>query len=500
MSVSRRAGPAAGRTGRVDPVLGRRQRRLALGRVVVDVGQLDRQLVVGHGHHPAAVAVDDRDRAAPVALAREQPVAQAVVDGELAQRLGLQLGHDRLLGLGCRQTVELAGVDQPLVVAVGDERLALRHLAVGRLDDLADLEPELGREVVVALVVGGHRHHRAGAVLHQHVVGDVHRDLLAGDGVGDRAAERHAGLLALGAALLGRLGQRVLDVVAHLLAAVEARDVRVLGSEHEEGGAVERVRAGGEDGVVDAQLLAAEDHLGALRAADPVLLHDLDVTRPVDRLEVVEQAVGVVGDAEEPLLELAQLDLGAAALAAPVDHLLVGEHGGVLGAPVDRRLLAVGEPPLVEAQEQPLRPAVVRRLVGAELARPVDRDAPVAELALELGDRGLGRLARVLAGADRVVLGRQAEGVVAERVQDAVAVAATEVRDRVADRVDLQVADVRLAGGVRQHLEHVRLRALVGVVGDLPRALLGPQGLPLGLDLGWVVALHCRGQEYSRAA
>ena len=61
----------------------------------------------------------------------------------------------------------------------------------------------------------------------------------------------------------------------------------------------------------------------------------------------------------------------------------------------------------------------------------------------------------MLTGLDRVVLGGQAEGVVAHRVQDAPAGAAVKVRDRVADGVDLEVADVRLAARVRQHLEYV---------------------------------------------
>ena len=104
----------------------------------------------------------------------------------------------------------------------------------------------------------------------------------------------------------------------------------MLGRHHEEGRAEQRVGAGREDRVVDAELAAAEVDLGAVAAADPVALHRLDVLGPVDRVEVVEQPVGVVGDLEEPLLELAQLDLGAAALAVAVDHLLVGEHGLVV--------------------------------------------------------------------------------------------------------------------------------------------------------------------------
>ena len=341
--------------------------------------------------------------------------------------------------------------------------------------------------------MAGHRHDRAGAVLHQHVVGDEHRDLLAVDRVDDAAPERHAGLLAvLGAALLGRLAADPVDVLAHLLlgrrAGDQALQLGVLGGEDEEGGAEEGVGTGGEDREVEVELLAAEDDLGPLGAADPVALHRDHVLGPgLEQVEVGEQAVGVVGDAEEPLLELALDDLGAAALAAAVDDLLVGEHGGVLRAPLDRRLGAVGEALLEQPQEDPLGPAVVLGGVGAELARPVDRDPPLAELALEGGDRALGRLARRLAGLDRVVLGRQAEGVVAHRVDHLEAVAAAEVGDRVADRVALEMADVGLARGVGQHLQHVGLRLRVveaglARVGDLPGPLLGPDLLPLALD------------------
>ncbi len=348
---------------------------------------------------------------------------------------------------------------------------------------------------VVALVVRGHRHQRARAVLHEHVVGDEHRQLLAVDGVRDRAPQRYAGLRLVDVAaqlLVG--GQRTVDVVAHLRLVLralgQAQHVGVLGRHREERRAEERVGARREHDVVGAGVLAAERDLGALRAADPVALHDLDVLGPLDRVEVLEQPVGVVGDAKEPLRELADLDERAGPLAAAVLDLLVGEHGLLDGVPVDRRLLLVGQTTLEELEEDPLRPAVDARLVRAELARPVDRDAPFVEGLAELHDRGIRRRARVLARLDRVVLGRQAERVVAHRVEDPAARAAMEVRDGVADGVDLQVADVRLAAGVRQHDEHVGLRPrVVGVVGDLPRALVGPHLLPARLDLGGVVAV-----------
>ena len=363
--------------------------------------------------------------------------------------------------------VEAAAVDHRPVAGEGQLLVAVDHLADRKAEALGELE--------VALVVRRDGHDRAGAVLGQHVVGDEHRQLLAVDRVGDGPAQRHAGLLpVLFAALLGAGRQRALDVLADVRRVGHPQHVGVLGRHHEEGGPEQRVGAGGEHLVVGAQLLTAEGDLRALRAADPVALHRLDVRGPVDVVEVVEQPVGVVGDLEEPLLQRARLHEAAAPLAAPVDHLLVGQHGLVLGAPVHRGLAAVGQSLLEQAQEDPLRPAVVAGLVGAELAGPVDRDAPVLELAPELLDRGLGRLPRVLAGADRVVLGRQPERVVAQGMEHPEPVAAPEVGDGVAHRVDLQMADVGLARGVGQHLQDIGLRALVGLVGDLPGALLGP--------------------------
>ena len=366
-------------------------------------------------------------------------------------------------------------------------------------DDWADRQVERLREVEVALVVRRHRHDRARAVLHQHVVRDEHRDLLAGDGVRHRAPERHAGFRLVDVATqLRGFGDRCVDVLMHPVLVLGARGelehVGVLGGHHEERGAEQRVRSGREHRVVDPELLAAEHDLSALAAPDPVALHRLDVLGPLDRGQVVEQAVGVVGDPEEPLLELANLHQVAASLAASIDHLLVGEHRLVVRAPLDRRLLAVGQVALEQLQEDPLRPAVVRRLVRAELATPVDRDAPAMEPVAICRDRPVGGDPRVHAGLDRVVLRGQAERVIAHRVQHAPADPPVEVRDRVAERVVLQMADVRLAARVRQHLEHVRLLAPVNVavvrrlVGDLPRVLARPQLLPLGLDLLRVIA------------
>ena len=71
VSLSRFAGPPHGRAVDVDPVLGRGQRRGALGLQVgaAQVRQHDRQLVVGDGDLAARLAVHDRDRRSPSSAA-----------------------------------------------------------------------------------------------------------------------------------------------------------------------------------------------------------------------------------------------------------------------------------------------------------------------------------------------------------------------------------------------------------------------------------------------
>ena len=79
----------------------------------------------GTGTMPQVVAVDDRDRAAPIALPRQAPVAQAEVDLALGDRLAAELL--RLQALGDRvegglrvDPVEEARVDHHAVVVEGD--------------------------------------------------------------------------------------------------------------------------------------------------------------------------------------------------------------------------------------------------------------------------------------------------------------------------------------------------------------------------------------------
>src|ERR1700681_3506729 len=98
----------------------------------------------------------------------------------------------------------------------------------------------------------------------------------------------------------------------------------------------------------------------ALAAPDPVALHRPNLVGPaVETIDRFEQPVGVIGDLQKPLREVAAFYQTVAAPAASLFDLLVGKDSLILRAPVDRRLTLVGETVLVHPQEKPLVPAVV---------------------------------------------------------------------------------------------------------------------------------------------
>ena len=333
----------------------------------------------------------------------------------------------------------------------------------------------------------GHGHDRPGAEIGQHVVGRVDRDLLPVHRIGRAHAEPDA--------RLGPLGRLPLDLGqgAHAEPVVLERRALIRVTQLFGQGSVGRhgherrpeqgVRAGGED--PDEPVADREVDLGALRAPDPVLLHEQDPVRPraPELLHVVQQPVGVLRDAEVPLGQLALGDRGPAALAVSLDHLLVGQHGLVVRAPVHRAVATVGQAALGEPQEQPLSPPVVLRVAGGQPARPVERHGvPPERFRLRL-DVGVGPGRGMLAPPDRRVLGRQAERVPADGVQHVVPAAHPVPGHDVPDGVRLGVPHVQVTARVREHVEHVLLRPVtpprpveVEAIPHRPPALLNSVG------------------------
>ena len=277
-------------------------------------------------------------------------------------------------------------------------------------------------------------------------------------------------------------------------------DQRMLRRQGEERGAEDRVRSGAEylDLVLAADQLEVD--LRSHRLADPIALHFQRGLRPVQVVQTVEQALSVIGDLQHPLPQRPTLARKTADFGAPFHHFLVGQRGPEFRAPPDRLLCLVCEAPFMKLQEYPLRPAIIVRIGGTELARPVVREPQRFQLRAEPVDVAARRDPWMRVGANGVLLGRKPEGVPADRVQDVVAAHALEARDDVGRGVTLRVAHMQSgAAGIGKHVEDIGLGPRLVGPGRRPEGSFTlPARLPLGFDLGERVRRH-GGELYGRA-
>ena len=303
--------------------------------------------------------------------------------------------------------------------------------------------------------------------------------------------EEHAGLLTLRAQAvhLGGPPDRI-QVRVEALAHLRPRILHQLGGQigvrrhHHERDSVQRVGARRVHRHGLGAPLDGELHVRSRGAPDPVALHAEHLGRPgaLQLVQVVQQPVPVVGDPEIPLGQLLLGDEVVAALAPPVDDLLVRQNGLVERAPVDLARLAVSEPALVELQEQPLVPAVVLRVARLQHPVPVEARRVAAHARLLLGDVVVGPPVRVEAALDRGVLGGEPERVPADRVEHAEALLTPVACDDIAERIRFGVTHVQIPRRIREHVQDVLPRPLVvGVVGG-ERLELVPDRKPLVLD------------------
>ncbi len=326
------------------PVLGTSQRGLAAlcGEIFVNLGELQRQRLQRQ-HLRYAVLIIYGERLAPVALTREDGIAQTVVylhaaysfllDEFLGGRYGLLHLHAVEVELGA------AGIGHAPFLGV---ETLLRH--IGALDQRHYREVEMARESIVARVMRGHSHDGACTVAGKHVVAHIHRNLLARKGIDGIGAGEHAAHLLIHKALALRLALHLGAVGLHSLALSVGGDhihIFALGSEHHEGDSEHGVGPGGEDGHLHIRAVDAELHLGALRAPYPVALGLLDGVGPLDSLQVVEQTRSVGAHAQTPLVHQLLLHGVAATHRYPLAYLVVGQHSAEFGAPVHHRVAQI---------------------------------------------------------------------------------------------------------------------------------------------------------------
>ena len=170
-----------------------------------------------------------------------------------------------------------------------------------------------------------------------------------------------------------------------------------------------------------------------------------------------------------------------------IEHFLVGQHGAEVGAKPNRLLFDIGEALLKQLHEDPLCPLKIAGVGGVDFTLPVVSEAELTQLFFKASDVLFGGLARVLAGFDGILLGRQTKRIPAHWVEHVKPLCFFEAFQRITCSVTFRMADMQSSTGrIRKHVEDVER----GFVLEILRAvgcLCLPEILPLGLDRGKVV-------------
>ena len=261
-------------------------------------------------------------------------------------------------------------------------------------------------------------------------------------------------------------------------------------------------------------------------SADPVALQFLDAGRPVEAVEFSLQPIGVGGDPQHPLPQRDAHHWMAAAFAHAADHFLVGQHGAEGRAPVHRGFRLVGQtmsiavarhgrfallqaviwnrklgnrtaslrrrvkPSIEEHQKNPLRPPDVFGVGCGQFAAPVVAEAEHLELPPEGVNIPLGAFAGRRAGANCMLLRRQAEGIKPHWVHHTGALHPLKPRHDIGGSVALRMANMQaVAAGVGEHVEHIGL-ASPGQPGRGKCAVRFPPRLPLRFNARGLVSGH----------
>ena len=326
----------------------------------------------------------------------------------------------------------------------------------------------------------GHGHDRAGAVARQHVIGDPNRYELFVHRIDRVRAGEHAALV------LGQFRPFQIAFARRRLAIRHHRLALRLGGEriyqfmlrrqHHVRRPKQRIRPCGKNDNLFAGFLNRKCHFRAFTAANPIPLHLLQRIAPVDRFQIIQQPLSEDRDPQHPLAHWLAHHRMPAHLALAIDHLLIGQHRAQLRAPVHRRMgnkrepmlitiralsLVAGhidrilqrvdrlgligrgvKPRIVQLQKNPLAPLKITGLGGVRFPTPIIAEAQALDLPLEISNIFLGRLARMLAGLDRVLLGGQAKGIPAHRMQHMLAAHALKAREDIGGRVAFRMPHV----------------------------------------------------------
>ena len=228
---------------------------------------------------------------APVALARDAPVAQPLLHALVAQPLGLEVARrSRPPRPGRSRPSYLPELMQRAVVRIRAARRAVRIGLAVDVDHRRDRQAVLVANAKSRSSWAGTRHHGAFAVAHQHVVADPHRESARRSA--DAVTNRPVGMPFF--SMVARSASMTLPRLHSSTNAASCgfprrgvRRERMLGGHRAEGRAHQRVGAGGEH--AQQRLRRPPARRGSrcstpFAAADPVGLHQLHALRPAGQL------------------------------------------------------------------------------------------------------------------------------------------------------------------------------------------------------------------------
>ncbi len=269
----------------------------------------------------------------------------------------------------------------------------------------------------------------------------------------------------------------------------------MLRGEAHERGPEERVLPGG----IDLDHLLRSGHGkpndGAVAFSDPVPLHGEDPLGPSRKpVTMLQDLLGIGRDLEVPGIHLLQDHLLVRMTpATAVFHLLLGQDGLTLPAPVDMGLLLVGQALVVHFQKNELLPSIVLGITGGQLAVPI-----VAEPhAFQLGAHVIDVLVCPSAGMGVVfngcILSGQPEGVPPHGVEDVFSAHPLVAGHHIADGVVSNMTHVDLSARIGEHLQEIVL-FLARILLHLEQADLLPMPLPLFLHCLRII-LHGRSES-----
>ena len=147
------------------------------------IGQSDGQILFTLGHNAACIAVDNRDRTAPIALPRQTPIAQAIVGHPCAPAVLFGKGdggRDRLFARGDIKAGEM--IDPFHLFGFRGDKCGIfnRCRCLQRHERIAHRQVIFTRKIEIPLIMGRTGKNRACAVIHQNEISDPNRQLPRG--------------------------------------------------------------------------------------------------------------------------------------------------------------------------------------------------------------------------------------------------------------------------------------------------------------------------------